>query len=154
MWTFCFLQAKIISLVPDFIDVKIYVKFFNTLISLVWILAFIFQRNGSLMVAGREVWVVGSFKQFCKQIKKHYFCTNVNYVLHVFIIRLNLCANSGSQISVVTIIIIFNLRTAAFKAHCVISVRRSNFRHQTSPRVSPRDSTQRRKMELWARNVL
>ena len=29
----------------------------------------------------------------------------------------------------------------------------SNFRHQASPRVSPRDSTQRRKVELWARNV-
>jgi hypothetical protein len=35
----------------------------------------------------------------------------------------------------------------------VILVRRSNFRHQTFPRVSPRESTQRRKVELWARNV-
>jgi len=51
------------------------------------------------------------------------------------------------------IIIIFNLRTAAFKAYCAIWVRRSNFRHQASPRVSPRKSTQRRKVELWARNV-
>jgi len=51
------------------------------------------------------------------------------------------------------IIIIFNLRTAAFKAYCAIWVRRSNFRHQASPRVSPRESTQRRKVELWARNV-
>jgi hypothetical protein len=48
---------------------------------------------------------------------------------------------------------IFNLRTAAFKAYCAIWVRLSNFRHQTSPRVSPRESTQRRKVELWARNV-
>jgi hypothetical protein len=32
-------------------------------------------------------------------------------------------------------------------------VRRSIFRHQASPRVSPRESTQRRKMELRARNV-
>jgi len=32
-------------------------------------------------------------------------------------------------------------------------VRRSNFHHQASPRVSPRDSTQRRNVELWARNV-
>jgi hypothetical protein len=32
-------------------------------------------------------------------------------------------------------------------------VRRSNFRHQASPRVSPGKSTQRRKVELWARNV-
>ena len=51
------------------------------------------------------------------------------------------------------IIIIFNLRTAAFKAYCAVWVRRSNFRHQASPRVSPRESTQRRKVELWARNV-
>ena len=32
-------------------------------------------------------------------------------------------------------------------------VRRSNFRHQASPRVSPRESTQRRKVELWAKKV-
>ena len=43
----------------------------------------------------------------------------------------------------------FNLLTAAFKVYCAIWVRRSNFRHLTSPRVS----TQRRKVELWARNV-
>jgi len=53
----------------------------------------------------------------------------------------------------VFIIIIFNLRTAAFKCYCAILVRRSNFRHQASPHVSPRESTQRRKVELWARNV-
>ena len=47
----------------------------------------------------------------------------------------------------------FQLRTAAFKAYCAIWVRRSNFHHQAPPRVSPRDSTQRRKVELWARNV-
>jgi hypothetical protein len=46
-------------------------------------------------------------------------------------------------------IIISNLRTVAFKAYCAIGVRRSNFRHQASPRVS----TQLRKVELWARNV-
>jgi hypothetical protein len=51
------------------------------------------------------------------------------------------------------IFIVFNLRTAAFKAYCAIWVRHSDFRHQASPRVSPRDSTQRRKVELWARNV-
>jgi len=50
-------------------------------------------------------------------------------------------------------VIIFNLRTAAFKSYYAIWVRRSNFRHQASPRVSPRESTQRRKVELWARNV-
>jgi hypothetical protein len=38
-------------------------------------------------------------------------------------------------------------------AYCVIWVRRSNFRHQASPRVSPRESTQRWKLELWATNV-
>jgi hypothetical protein len=54
---------------------------------------------------------------------------------------------------IIIIIIIFNLRTAAFKDYCAIWVRRSNIRHQASPRVSPRESTQRRKIELWARNV-
>ena len=47
---------------------------------------------------------------------------------------------------------IFQLRTAAFKAYCAILVRRTNFRHQASPRVSPRQSTQQWKVELWARN--
>jgi hypothetical protein len=51
------------------------------------------------------------------------------------------------------LIIIFNLRTAAFKAYCAIWIRCSKFRHQASPRVSPRESTQRRKLELWARNI-
>jgi hypothetical protein len=41
----------------------------------------------------------------------------------------------------------------SLKAYCAILVRRSNFRHQASPLVSPRESTQRRKAELWARNV-
>ena len=50
-------------------------------------------------------------------------------------------------------LIIFKLRTAAFKAYCAIWFRRSNFRHQASPRVLPRESTQRRKVKLWARNV-
>jgi len=45
--------------------------------------------------------------------------------------------------------IIFNLHTAAFKAYCAIWVRSFNFRHQ----ASPCESTQRRKVELWARNV-
>ena len=51
------------------------------------------------------------------------------------------------------IYLFFNLRTTAFKSYCAIWVRRSNFRHQASARVSPRESTQRRKVELWARNV-
>jgi len=32
-------------------------------------------------------------------------------------------------------------------------VRRSNFHHQASPPASPRESTQWRKVKLWARNV-
>jgi len=35
-------------------------------------------------------------------------------------------------------LLFFQLHTAAFKAYCAIWVRRSNFRHQASPRVSPR----------------
>jgi len=48
---------------------------------------------------------------------------------------------------------IFNYALQPLKAYCAIWVRRSNFRRQASPRVSPRESTQRRKVELWARNV-
>jgi hypothetical protein len=53
----------------------------------------------------------------------------------------------------IIIIIIFNLHTAAFKAYCAIWVKHSNFRHQASPHVSPRKSTQWRKVELQARNI-
>jgi hypothetical protein len=49
--------------------------------------------------------------------------------------------------------IIFQLHTAAFKVYCAIWVRCSNFRHQVSPHVSPHESTQRQKVELWAWNV-
>jgi len=48
---------------------------------------------------------------------------------------------------------ILQLRTASFKAYCAILVRRFNFRHQASSSVSPRESTQWRKVELWTRNV-
>ena len=48
---------------------------------------------------------------------------------------------------------IFNYALQPFKVYCAMWVRRSNFRHQASPRLSPRESTQRRKVELWARNV-
>jgi hypothetical protein len=48
---------------------------------------------------------------------------------------------------------IFNYKATAIKAYCAIWVRRSNFRRQMSPRVSPRQNTQRRNVELWARNV-
>jgi len=47
------------------------------------------------------------------------------------------------------IIIIFNYTLQAFKAYCALWVRCSNFCHQ----ASPRESTQRRKVELWARNI-
>jgi hypothetical protein len=47
------------------------------------------------------------------------------------------------------LMITFNYALQSFKAYCAIWVRRSNFRHH----VSPRESTQRRKVELWARNV-
>jgi hypothetical protein len=43
--------------------------------------------------------------------------------------------------------------TVDFKAYCAIWVRLSNFRHQASPRVLPRESTKRWKVELWARNI-
>jgi len=39
----------------------------------------------------------------------------------------------------------------SLKAYCAILVRLSRS-HQASPHASPRDSTQRRKVELWARN--
>ena len=48
---------------------------------------------------------------------------------------------------------IFNYALQPFKAYCAIWVRRYNFRHQASPRVSPPESTQWRKVKLWARNV-
>jgi hypothetical protein len=48
---------------------------------------------------------------------------------------------------------VFTTTHCSLKAYCAILVRRSNFRHQTSPRASPRESTQRRKVELWAKNV-
>jgi hypothetical protein len=48
---------------------------------------------------------------------------------------------------------IFNYALQPFKVYCAIWVRRSNFRHQASPHVSPCESTQRRKVELWVRNV-
>jgi hypothetical protein len=50
---------------------------------------------------------------------------------------------------VVIIIITFNYTLQPFKAYCVIWLRRSNFRHQ----ASPRESTQQQKLELWARNI-
>jgi hypothetical protein len=53
----------------------------------------------------------------------------------------------------VVFVCFYNYALQPYKAYCAILVRSSNFRHQASPRVSPRKSTQRRKVELWARNV-
>jgi len=43
---------------------------------------------------------------------------------------------------------IFNYALQHFKAYCAIWIRRSNFRHQASPRVLLRESTQRWKNVL------
>jgi hypothetical protein len=67
--------------------------------------------------------------------------------------RLWVCVQSVARQSTIDMFI-FIYALQPFKAYCTIWVRRSNFRHQASPRVSPGESTQRRKVELWARNVL
>jgi hypothetical protein len=46
---------------------------------------------------------------------------------------------------------VYTTTHCSLKAYCAILVRRSNFCHQASPRVSPRESTQRRKVELGAK---
>ena len=61
--------------------------------------------------------------------------------------------SSGQSPKQSLIMFIFNYALQPFKAYCAIWVRRSNFRHQASSRASPRESTQRQKVELWARNV-
>jgi hypothetical protein len=48
---------------------------------------------------------------------------------------------------------VYTTTHCSLRSYCAILFRRSNFRHQASPRVSPRESTQRRKVELWTRNV-
>jgi hypothetical protein len=80
------------------------------------------------------------------------------FIKILYMFRALPCSSSGGLRRIIVyiiiiIIIIFNLRTPAFKACCAIWVRRFNFRRQASPRVSPCESTQRRKVELWARNV-
>jgi hypothetical protein len=64
-----------------------------------------------------------------------------------------LCPLTEQLWHVCYLLFIFNVRTTVFKAYCAIWVRRSYFRHQASPRVSPSDSTQQQKVELWAKNV-
>jgi len=53
----------------------------------------------------------------------------------------------------VAILFVYTTTHCSLKAYCASLVKRFNFRHQASPRVSPRESTQRREVELWARNV-
>ena len=53
----------------------------------------------------------------------------------------------------VKLLLTFSTTHCRLKAYCAICVRSSNFRHQASPRVSTSESTQRREVELWARNV-
>jgi len=50
-------------------------------------------------------------------------------------------------------LVVYTTTHCSLKAYCAIWVRRSNCSHQASPRVSTRENTQRRKVELWARNV-
>jgi hypothetical protein len=59
----------------------------------------------------------------------------------------------GNVLIKVLLLFFFNLRTAAFQTYCAIWIRRSNFRHQALQRVSLRESTQRRKVKLWVKNV-
>jgi hypothetical protein len=57
------------------------------------------------------------------------------------------------ETSLLFYLFIFNYALQPFKVYCAIWARRSNFRHQAFSHVSPRESTQRRKVELWARNA-
>jgi hypothetical protein len=57
---------------------------------------------------------------------------------------INWLVSTGIIIITIMIFLIYTLQP--FKAYCAIWVRRSNVRHQASPRVSPRESTQRRKV--------
>ena len=84
----------------------------------------------------------------------YYYHIHVFLSLSIFITTHHRSAFLKAILVVQTFCLFIQLRTAAFKAYCAIWVRRSNFRHQASPRVSLRESTQRRKVELWARNVL
>ena len=59
----------------------------------------------------------------------------------------------GGPTSIRARLFVYTTTHCSLKAYCAILVRCSNFRHQASPRVSPRESTQRQKVELWAKNV-
>ena len=57
------------------------------------------------------------------------------------------------QMPVFLLVFVYTTTHCSLKAYYVILVGCSNFRHQVSPRVSPHESTQWQKAELWARNV-
>jgi hypothetical protein len=84
------------------------------------------------------------------------FVTQCICVFHMFIILDTDYVNRLHVLYCVSLydsVFIFNYALQPFKAYCAIWIGLFNFRHQASPRVSPRESTQRRKVELWARNV-
>jgi len=56
-------------------------------------------------------------------------------------------------LSTMACLFVYTTTHCSLKAYCAFLVRRSDFRHQASPCVSQRESTQWRKVELWARNV-
>jgi hypothetical protein len=89
-------------------------------------------------------WITSKIIMICRRIK---YKSNLEWSSVLWIPVLKIFNNSSRWPW------FFQLRTSAFKAYCAIWVRRFNFRHQASPRVSPRESTQRLKVELWARNV-
>ena len=72
-------------------------------------------------------------------------------------LRTHLYSNTNSyymdKLAKPVYLFIFNYALQHFKAYCAIWVRRTNFCHEASPRVSPCQSSQRRKVELWVRNV-
>jgi hypothetical protein len=69
-------------------------------------------------------------------------------------ILLNYVTTKASRLVTAFTLFVYTLQHCILQAPCARLVRRSNFRHQASPRVSPRESTQRQKVELKARNVL
>jgi hypothetical protein len=91
--------------------------------------------------------------------RKAYICTSYWVLTSAFCIikikyhAMKMQGGNKGLYPYVGLLLFIQLRTAVFKAYCAIWVRRSNFRHQASPRVSPRGSTQRPKVKLWARNV-
>jgi hypothetical protein len=54
----------------------------------------------------------------------------------------------GQIFKIIRAVIIFYYVLQSLNVLCAIRVRRSNFSNQPSPRTSPRESTQRRKVEL------